>query len=90
MIVPGHLAQRAKREAWAQWSLKRGVETLPESIAEFLQQSGKVELHRDAAVRQIIPTTSGWKVCKNIMTTRPEYGIVSIGFYHHYYFALMV
>ncbi|XP_032414058.1 protoporphyrinogen oxidase isoform X3 [Xiphophorus hellerii] len=62
VIVPGHLAQRAKREAWAQWSLKRGVETLPESIAEFLQQSGKVELHRDAAVRQIIPTTSGWKV----------------------------
>uniref|UniRef100_A0A3B5LM70 Amine oxidase domain-containing protein n=1 Tax=Xiphophorus couchianus TaxID=32473 RepID=A0A3B5LM70_9TELE len=61
VIVPGHLAQRAKREAWAQWSLKRGVETLPESIAEFLQQSGKVELHRDAAVRQIIPTTSGWK-----------------------------
>ncbi|XP_008431058.1 protoporphyrinogen oxidase [Poecilia reticulata] len=61
-IVPGHLAQRAKKEAWAQWSLKRGVETLPESIAEFLQQSGKVELHRDAAVRQIIPTTSGWKV----------------------------
>ncbi|XP_043972168.1 protoporphyrinogen oxidase isoform X2 [Gambusia affinis] len=61
-IVPGPLAQRAKREAWAQWSLKRGVETLPESITEFLQQSGKVELHRDAAVGQIIPTTSGWKV----------------------------
>ncbi|XP_054879120.1 protoporphyrinogen oxidase isoform X2 [Poeciliopsis prolifica] len=61
-ITPGHLAQRAKREAWAQWSLKRGVETLPESITEFLQQSGKVELHRDAAVKQIIPTTSGWKV----------------------------
>lgn len=38
------------------------MESFPESLTEYLQQSGKVELHKDAAVKQIIPTTSGWKV----------------------------
>lgn len=62
VIPPGRLAQRANRESWAQWSLRRGVESFPESLTEYLQQSGKVELHKDSAVKQIIPTTSGWKV----------------------------
>lgn len=50
------------KESWAQWSLKRGVESFPECIAEYLQQSGRVQLHRDAAVAQIQPSASGWKV----------------------------
>ncbi|XP_015254587.1 PREDICTED: protoporphyrinogen oxidase [Cyprinodon variegatus] len=62
VIPPGNLAQRAKKESWAQWSLRRGVETFPEAITEYLQQSGRVELHKNAAVKQMIPTTSGWKV----------------------------
>ncbi|KAM4735948.1 protoporphyrinogen oxidase isoform 1-T1 [Anableps anableps] len=70
VIPPGRLAQRAQRETWAQWSLRRGVETLPESITEYLLQSDKVELHKDAAVQQIIPSTSGWKV-------RVEDGVIS-------------
>lgn len=49
-------------ESWAQWSLSRGVESLPESIAAYLQQSGRVQLHRDAAVQLISPSASGWKV----------------------------
>ncbi|XP_047218090.1 protoporphyrinogen oxidase isoform X2 [Girardinichthys multiradiatus] len=71
VIPPGRLAQRAHRESWAQWSLRRGVETLPESITEYLQQRGRVELHKDAAVKQIIPTTSGWKV-------HMEDGVISV------------
>ncbi|XP_035989254.1 protoporphyrinogen oxidase [Fundulus heteroclitus] len=62
IISPGRLAQRAHRESWAQWSLRRGVETFPIAITEHLKQTGRVELHQDAAVKQIIPTTSGWKV----------------------------
>ncbi|XP_072251109.1 protoporphyrinogen oxidase [Leuresthes tenuis] len=62
VISPGPLAQRSMKESWAQWSLKRGVESLPESITEYLQQSGKVELHKEAAVKQIHPSASGWKV----------------------------
>lgn len=62
-VVPaGSLAQRAIEESWTQWSLKRGVESLPESIAEYLERSGRVQLHRDAPVKQITPSASGWKI----------------------------
>ncbi|XP_028985391.1 protoporphyrinogen oxidase isoform X2 [Betta splendens] len=61
-IHPGPLAQRSIRESWAQWSLRTGVETLPEAITEFLQQSGRAQLHKDAAVQHITPSTSGWKI----------------------------
>ncbi|KAG7234467.1 hypothetical protein INR49_004765 [Caranx melampygus] len=62
VVPPGPLAQRSAKESWAQWSLSRGVESLPESITDFLQQSRKVELHRDAAVKHICPSASGWKI----------------------------
>ncbi|AWO97130.1 putative protoporphyrinogen oxidase isoform 2 [Scophthalmus maximus] len=62
VVPPGPLAQRSIKESWAQWSLRRGVESLPESITDFLQQSGRVELHRDAAVRHVCPSASGWMI----------------------------
>ncbi|XP_028281271.1 protoporphyrinogen oxidase [Parambassis ranga] len=62
VVPPGALAQRSVKESWAQWSLKRGVESFPECITEYLQQSGRVQLHRDAAVTQIQPSASGWKI----------------------------
>ncbi|XP_026228921.1 protoporphyrinogen oxidase [Anabas testudineus] len=62
VVSPGRLAQRSVKESWAQWSLSRGVETLPETITEFLQQSGRVQLHREAAVKHITPSASGWKI----------------------------
>ncbi|XP_041648392.1 protoporphyrinogen oxidase [Cheilinus undulatus] len=61
-VRPGRLAQRSLSESWAQWSLIRGIQSLPESLADFLQRSGKVHLHRDAAVRQVTPSESGWKI----------------------------
>lgn len=62
VVPPGPLALRSVKESWAQWSLRRGVESLPESIAELLQRSGKVELHTDAPVKEIHPSASDWKV----------------------------
>ncbi|XP_071325638.1 protoporphyrinogen oxidase isoform X1 [Trachinotus anak] len=62
VVPPGPLAQRSVKESWAQWSLSRGVESLPESITDFLQQSRKAELHRDAAVKHICPSASGWTI----------------------------
>ncbi|TMS11225.1 Protoporphyrinogen oxidase [Larimichthys crocea] len=62
VIPPGPLAQKAIKELWAQWSLKRGVESFPESITEYLQRSGRVQLQREAAVKQISPSASGWKI----------------------------
>uniref|UniRef100_A0A665T458 Protoporphyrinogen oxidase n=1 Tax=Echeneis naucrates TaxID=173247 RepID=A0A665T458_ECHNA len=62
-VVPARpLAQRSAKESWAQWSLRRGVESLPESITGFLQKSSRVELHRHAVVKQICPSASGWKI----------------------------
>uniref|UniRef100_A0A8C5DA73 Protoporphyrinogen oxidase n=1 Tax=Gouania willdenowi TaxID=441366 RepID=A0A8C5DA73_GOUWI len=62
VILPGCLAQRSVKESWAQWSLKRGIESFPEAIIENLQQSQKAELHPNAAVKKIDPSTPGWKV----------------------------
>jgi len=62
VVPPGPLSQRSIEESWAQWSLSRGMESLPESITHFLQQSGRVQLHREAAVKQISPSASGWTI----------------------------
>ncbi|XP_039974864.1 protoporphyrinogen oxidase isoform X2 [Xiphias gladius] len=62
-VVPsGPLAQRSIKESWAQWSLSRGIESFPESITDYLQQSRRVQLHREAVVKQICPSASGWKI----------------------------
>ncbi|KAM9426782.1 protoporphyrinogen oxidase isoform 2-T2 [Pholidichthys leucotaenia] len=61
-IAPGYLAKRSRKESWAQWSLRRGVESLPEAITEYLQQSGRVQLHKETPVKQIVPLASGWEV----------------------------
>uniref|UniRef100_UPI0037E9B97B protoporphyrinogen oxidase n=1 Tax=Semicossyphus pulcher TaxID=241346 RepID=UPI0037E9B97B len=61
-VPPGPLAQRSVRESWAQWSLIRGLESLPESLTESLHQSGRVQLHREAAVRHLRPAESGWTI----------------------------
>uniref|UniRef100_A0A668UBP0 Protoporphyrinogen oxidase n=1 Tax=Oreochromis aureus TaxID=47969 RepID=A0A668UBP0_OREAU len=62
VITRGPLAKRSKKESWAQWSLKRGMQSFPEAIAEYLQQSGRVQLHKEAVVKQIDPSASGWQV----------------------------
>ncbi|KAM9353255.1 protoporphyrinogen oxidase isoform 2-T2 [Symphorus nematophorus] len=62
VVPPGPLAQRSIKEKWAQWSLSSGVESLPESITEYVQRSGRVQLHREAAVKHVSPSASGWKI----------------------------
>ncbi|KAI4811941.1 hypothetical protein KUCAC02_014803 [Chaenocephalus aceratus] len=61
-LPPGPLAQRSQTESWAQWSLRSGMQSFPESLSAFLQQSGRVQLHRDAGVQHITPAASGWKI----------------------------
>lgn len=62
VVPPGPLALRSQKESWAQWSLRRGLQSLPESMAVFLKSSGKVELHLNAPVKEIHPSASEWKV----------------------------
>lgn len=66
-VTPGPLAKKAKKESWAQWSLRGGLETLPESIAEYLQRSGKAEIQKNAPVKNISHSELGWKVSKTDM-----------------------
>ncbi|XP_055083961.1 LOW QUALITY PROTEIN: protoporphyrinogen oxidase [Periophthalmus magnuspinnatus] len=61
-VSPGPLAQRAQRERWAQWSLRRGVEALPEALVHHLEQSSTVELHTQAPARGLERTHSGWTI----------------------------
>uniref|UniRef100_A0AAV2MFM6 Protoporphyrinogen oxidase n=1 Tax=Knipowitschia caucasica TaxID=637954 RepID=A0AAV2MFM6_KNICA len=60
-VAPGPLALRAQRERWAQWSLRSGLESLPEALKLQLQSRG-VELHTGAQVRGLQRTDSGWTV----------------------------
>ncbi|XP_078143493.1 protoporphyrinogen oxidase [Centroberyx gerrardi] len=62
VVLPSRLAQRSSTESWAQWSLRRGLESLPEAITDCLAQSGRVQLHRHATVRQLRPCASGWEI----------------------------
>uniref|UniRef100_A0A8C3CT06 Protoporphyrinogen oxidase n=1 Tax=Cairina moschata TaxID=8855 RepID=A0A8C3CT06_CAIMO len=46
------LSRRARAERWSQWSLRRGMETLPEALAAFLRPRG-VELRCHAPLRSL-------------------------------------
>ncbi|XP_035168832.1 protoporphyrinogen oxidase-like, partial [Oxyura jamaicensis] len=46
------LSQRARAERWSQWSLRRGMESLPEALAAFLRPRG-VELRCHAPLRSL-------------------------------------
>lgn len=61
-VAPGPLAQRAQRERWAQWSLRKGVQSLAEALGQSLELKDNVELHTEAAVRGIERTDSGWTI----------------------------
>lgn len=61
-VSPGPLAVRAQRERWAQWSLRGGVQSLPEALGRSLEQSGAVELQTQAQVTGLDLTDSGWTI----------------------------
>ncbi|CAL8248388.1 unnamed protein product [Lota lota] len=62
VVLPGALAQRSREESWAQWSLLRGLGTLPEALADWVVQSGKAKLCRHAAVKKMHLSSSGWEI----------------------------
>lgn len=56
------LSRRARAERWSQWSLRGGMESLPEALAAFLRQRG-VELHCHAPLRRLHRRPDGrWQV----------------------------
>lgn len=61
-VRPGALAKRSQEESWAQWSLLRGMGSLPEGLADWLLQSGKAQLCSEAAVKELHLSPSGWEI----------------------------
>ncbi|XP_064424511.1 protoporphyrinogen oxidase [Latimeria chalumnae] len=56
------LSRRAVSENWSQWSFKTGIQTLPESMEDFLKGRG-VEIHRNAPVQKLERTgDDSWEV----------------------------
>ncbi|XP_048368355.1 protoporphyrinogen oxidase isoform X2 [Sphaerodactylus townsendi] len=54
--------RRAQKERWSQWSLRNGMEALPEALADFLKHRA-VEIHRDASVKRLDRTATGrWQI----------------------------
>ncbi|XP_030044181.1 protoporphyrinogen oxidase isoform X2 [Microcaecilia unicolor] len=55
------LIRRAKKERWSQWSLRSGMETLPEAMEEFLRGRG-VQIYKDTPLQQLERTADNrWK-----------------------------
>ncbi|XP_038657008.1 V-type proton ATPase catalytic subunit A-like [Scyliorhinus canicula] len=56
------LINRAKRESWLQWTLKQGLQTLPEAIQQELCRRG-VEIHLNCPVQKLQQKADGtWEV----------------------------
>uniref|UniRef100_A0A8C8SQY6 Protoporphyrinogen oxidase n=1 Tax=Pelusios castaneus TaxID=367368 RepID=A0A8C8SQY6_9SAUR len=56
------LSRRACDERWSQWSLRGGMETLPEALQDFLRQRG-VEVHCHARLQHLERTAAGrWQI----------------------------
>ncbi|XP_006038252.1 protoporphyrinogen oxidase, partial [Alligator sinensis] len=56
------LIRRARAERWSQWSLRSGMETLPEALLDFTHSHG-VELHCHAAPKRLQRTADQrWQI----------------------------
>ncbi|XDV40736.1 hypothetical protein PO909_009754 [Leuciscus waleckii] len=61
-VVPSDLANRASKESWTQWSLKRGMQTLPEALVDKLRMQERVEIHHHAKVKSLNMDGGGWEI----------------------------
>ncbi|XP_052000173.1 protoporphyrinogen oxidase [Xyrauchen texanus] len=61
-VVPCELAKRASEESWTQWSLKRGMQSLPEALEDTLRRRERVDLHHQANVKSLNMDGRGWEI----------------------------
>ncbi|XP_012673464.1 protoporphyrinogen oxidase [Clupea harengus] len=62
VVTPSDLATRSSKESWAQWSLRRGMQMLPEALEDVLNNKDHVELHKHAPVKTVNATGSGCEI----------------------------
>ncbi|XP_072572666.1 protoporphyrinogen oxidase isoform X1 [Paramormyrops kingsleyae] len=61
-VPTSQLAQRSSKESWTMWSLRRGMQTLPEALVEALKQAEHVDIHRNASVKSLTRDDRGWEI----------------------------
>uniref|UniRef100_A0A8D0GV23 Protoporphyrinogen oxidase n=1 Tax=Sphenodon punctatus TaxID=8508 RepID=A0A8D0GV23_SPHPU len=72
------LIYRAYAEDWSQWSLRSGMETLPQALQDFLRQRGG-EIHCDAPVRRLERTAGGrWKIALEDGTVEADHVVSAV------------
>lgn len=61
-VIPSDLAKRASKESWSLWSLKRGMQSLPEALENSLRGRERVELHHNARVKSLTLQGGVWEI----------------------------
>ncbi|XP_058865404.1 protoporphyrinogen oxidase-like isoform X2 [Acipenser ruthenus] len=58
------LAQKSREEGWAQWSLRQGMQALPEALEDWLRRTGRVEILQEVEVQRLERTAGGsaWEI----------------------------
>ncbi|XP_070806816.1 protoporphyrinogen oxidase isoform X1 [Pituophis catenifer annectens] len=76
--VDCQLIRQAREESWSQWSLRGGLETLPQTLASFLRERG-VEIHCNAPVKRLDRTASGsWQIALQDGTVEADHVISAL------------
>ncbi|XP_010883387.2 protoporphyrinogen oxidase [Esox lucius] len=72
------LAKRASVENWAQWSLKRGLQNLPEALEDRMKNVGHVEVHRDSPIRGLSTNGVNWEIKLEDGTIKADHIIAAL------------
>ncbi|KAM6434766.1 protoporphyrinogen oxidase isoform 2-T3 [Liasis olivaceus] len=76
--VDCRLIRQAQEGCWSQWSLRGGLQTLPEALAAFSRQRG-VEIHCNALVKRLERTASGsWQIALQDGTVEADHVISAL------------
>ncbi|XP_041081775.1 protoporphyrinogen oxidase isoform X2 [Polyodon spathula] len=62
--LDSRLAQKSREEGWAQWSLRQGMQALPEALEDWLRRTGRVEILQETEVQRLERTAGGsaWEI----------------------------
>uniref|UniRef100_UPI00398EB386 protoporphyrinogen oxidase isoform X1 n=1 Tax=Pristiophorus japonicus TaxID=55135 RepID=UPI00398EB386 len=72
------LIGQARQERWAQWSLKQGMQTLPEAMEQELRRRG-VEIHLHSPVQALRQTAEGsWEGFGHLVPSRESGEILGV------------
>ncbi|XP_021481437.2 protoporphyrinogen oxidase isoform X2 [Oncorhynchus mykiss] len=77
-VPPSTLTKRAAQENWAQWSLKRGLQNLPEALEERMRNGGRVEVHKDTPVMGLSTNGTGWEIQLEDGTIKADHIIAAL------------